>query len=66
MMEKIVGEFVDDDVRSCGVLVGSSSVMSTSACTKCLCGIESSMMTSCTQKNFGRRFIGCSKYKVRI
>ena len=65
-MEKTASEFTDDDVRACGVSVGSSLAKSTTACTKCLCGIESPVMTSCMQKNLGRRLIGCGKYKVRI
>jgi hypothetical protein len=63
-MEKIASEFIDDDVRACGLSVGSSSAKSTTACTKCICIIELPVMTSRTQKNLDRRFIGCSKYKV--
>ncbi|XP_059452989.1 uncharacterized protein LOC132183647 [Corylus avellana] len=59
-MEKFAGE---DDANGCVLSVGSSPAKSTSTCTKCLCGIESPVMTSRTQKNLGRRFIGCGKYK---
>ena len=65
-MEEIASEFADDGVRACGLSVGSSSAKSTLARTRCLCGIESLVMISCTQKNLGRRFIGCGKYKVQI
>jgi hypothetical protein len=62
-MQKTTSEFANDDVRACEVSVESSSVKSTTTCTKCLCGIESPVMTSRTQKNLGRRFIRCGKYK---
>jgi hypothetical protein len=65
-MEEIASEFADDDARACGLSVGSSLVKSTLACMRRLCGIESPMMTSRTQKNLDRRFIGCGKYKVQI
>jgi hypothetical protein len=44
-MEKIASEFADDDARVCEVSVESSSAKSITACTKCLCEIESPMMT---------------------
>jgi hypothetical protein len=62
-MQKTTSEFVNDDVRACEVSVESLSVKSTTTCTKCLCGIELPVMTSRTQKNLGRRFIRCGKYK---
>jgi hypothetical protein len=65
-MEEIASEFTDDDVRACGLSFGSSLAKSTPARTRCLCGIESPMMTSRRQKNPGIRFIGCGKYNVRI
>jgi hypothetical protein len=65
-MEEIAREFADDDVRASGLSVGSSSAKSTPVCTRCLCGIESPVKTSRMQKNLGRRFIGCGKYKVQI
>ena len=49
-MEEIASEFVDDDVRACGLSMGSSLVKSTSAHTRCHCGFESPVMTSRTQK----------------
>ena len=65
-MEEIASEFANDDVRACGLSVGSSSAKSTPTRTRCLFGIESPVMTSRTQKNLVRRFIGCGKYKVQI
>jgi hypothetical protein len=66
MMEEIACEFADDDVRASGLSVGSSSANSSPVRTRCHCGIESPVRTSRTQKNRGRRFIGCGKFKVRI
>jgi hypothetical protein len=65
-MKEIASEFANDDVRASGLLVGSSLAKSTPVRTRCLCGIESPVRTSRTQKNLSRRFIGCGKYKVRI
>jgi hypothetical protein len=66
MMEKTASVLADDDMKAYGVSMGSSSAKSTIAFTKCLCRIELSLMTSRTQKNLGRRFIGCGKYNVQI
>jgi hypothetical protein len=65
-VEEIVNESADDDARACELLVGSSLAKSTPTCMRGLCEIELPVMTFRTQKNLGRRFIGCSKYKVRI
>jgi hypothetical protein len=45
-MEKTASEFADNDLRACRVSMGSSSAKSTTTCTKCLCGIESSVIIS--------------------